>query len=119
MTVVAHRRRTRTDRPPDTFQGSLLTDPDLIPQPHLDRLADGRGRQRFAPGRPARLIGYNKLQLGALGGAGINPIGTGVPGRDRLNAQQSWLGREDSNLRWRNQNPLPYPLATPHPATRA
>ena len=26
----------------------------------------------------------------------------------------SWLGREDSNLRSRDQNPLPYRLATPH-----
>ena len=26
----------------------------------------------------------------------------------------SWLGREDSNLRSRDQNPLPYHLATPH-----
>ena len=25
-----------------------------------------------------------------------------------------WLGREDSNLRSRDQNPLPYRLATPH-----
>ena len=31
---------------------------------------------------------------------------------------ENWLGREDSNLRWRNQNPLPYPLATPHQGTR-
>ncbi len=32
-----------------------------------------------------------------------------------------WLGRQDSNLRSRDQNPLPYPLATPHgtrPAAR-
>jgi hypothetical protein len=35
--------------------------------------------------------------------------------RGRL-AQTSWLqlGREDSNLRSRDQNPLPYRLATPH-----
>jgi hypothetical protein len=25
----------------------------------------------------------------------------------------NWLGRQDSNLGWRNQNPLPYHLATP------
>ena len=51
----------------------------------------------------------------------------GNRGRGRTNlaqpfdilAKPTWLGREDSNLRWRNQNPLPYPLATPHPATRA
>lgn len=24
-----------------------------------------------------------------------------------------WLGRQDSNLGWRDQNPLPYRLATP------
>ena len=28
--------------------------------------------------------------------------------------RESWLGREDSNLRSRDQNPLPYHLATPH-----
>ena len=25
-----------------------------------------------------------------------------------------WLGRQDSNLRSRDQNPMPYRLATPH-----
>ncbi len=27
--------------------------------------------------------------------------------------ERLWLGRQDSNLGWRNQNPLPYRLATP------
>ncbi len=27
---------------------------------------------------------------------------------------ENWLGRQDSNLRSRDQNPLPYHLATPH-----
>ena len=43
------------------------------------------------------------------------PSGSPQHKADRIMAF-SWLGREDSNLRWRNQNPLPYPLATPHPA---
>ncbi len=29
-------------------------------------------------------------------------------------SNEEWLGREDSNLRSRDQNPLPYHLATPH-----
>src|SRR5690606_34020698 len=29
-----------------------------------------------------------------------------------------WLGRQDSNLRSRDQNPLPYRLATPHRSRR-
>src|SRR5918999_1141650 len=31
----------------------------------------------------------------------------------RVTRWESWLGREDSNLRSRDQNPLPYRLATP------
>ncbi|MCD6034943.1 MAG: hypothetical protein K0R63_684 [Rickettsiales bacterium] len=29
-----------------------------------------------------------------------------------------WLGRQDSNLGWRDQNPLPYRLATPQQMTQ-
>src|SRR3954462_6391294 len=29
-----------------------------------------------------------------------------------------WLGRQDSNLGWRDQNPLPYRLATPQRRSR-
>ena len=29
-----------------------------------------------------------------------------------------WLGRQDSNLGWRDQNPLPYRLATPQQAPK-
>lgn len=32
----------------------------------------------------------------------------------KIQDQPGWLGREDSNLRSRDQNPLPYRLATPH-----
>ena len=30
-----------------------------------------------------------------------------------MRRSSAWLGRQDSNLGWRNQNPLPYRLATP------
>src|ERR1700754_1161792 len=32
---------------------------------------------------------------------------------DRHTLRLGWLGRQDSNLGWRDQNPLPYRLATP------
>src|SRR5437016_6045533 len=42
--------------------------------------------------------------------------GHGTPRCDDL---IRWLGREDSNLRYRIQSPLPYPLATPQSSPAA
>ena len=35
-----------------------------------------------------------------------------------FNDSVRWLGRQDSNLGWRDQNPLPYRLATPQQAPK-
>ena len=39
-------------------------------------------------------------------------------GRNRSLSSDGWGGR-DRTSEWRNQNPLPYRLATPHPRVRA
>jgi hypothetical protein len=45
MAVVAHRSRTCANRRPDIGQRALLTDPGLILEPDLNRLAGGPGGQ--------------------------------------------------------------------------
>ena len=45
VAVVAHHRRTRTDRGPDVFQTAFPADPRLVLKPDLERLAGSRFRQ--------------------------------------------------------------------------
>src|SRR5690606_1986723 len=72
---------------------------------------------RFALVRPASIQSAGPLLLWRHKKSRCAPRKS-LRKRGPMGIWREWLGRQDSNLGWRDQNPLPYRLATPQCAAR-
>ena len=120
--LVAERGARRADRVAGAER--LLLDRDLTSR-RTRRGCPARRRRRAAPGRAAgrpRAPSRPSAGRGAGAGAWARPSACACRARrpsrrlrvsSRSRVGERWLGRQDSNLGSRDQNPLPYHLATP------